>query len=190
VVEATGGQVVLAKVDVDKNPEVAGAFQVQSIPAVYALRDGAVVDGFVGAYPEHVLTEFVNGLLPSEEEQTIAGLIAAGDEESLRQALELDPGNEDVVVALAGLLVDQGENEEALALLNRVPETDRVRRVAARARLGDEPTDDYDAKLAALLNQVKADEEARQEFLDILELMGPDDPRTAAYRKQLTARLF
>jgi putative thioredoxin len=190
VVEATGGQVVLAKVDVDKNPEVAGAFQVQSIPAVYALRDGAVVDGFVGAYPEHVLTEFVNGLLPSEEEQTIAGLIAAGDEESLRQALELDPGNEDVVVALAGLLVDQGENDEALALLNRVPETDRVRRVAARARLGDEPTDDYDAKLAALLSRVKADEEARQEFVDILELMGPDDPRTAAYRKQLTARLF
>lgn len=190
VVEATGGQVILAKVDVDKNPEVAGAFQVQSIPAVYALRDGAVVDGFVGAYPEHVLTEFVNGLLPSEEEQTLAGLIAAGDETSLRQALELDPGNEDAVVALAGLLVDQGENEEALALLNRVPETERVRRVAARARVGDKPTDDFDAKLADLLNRVKADEEARQEFIDILELMGPDDPRTATYRKQLTARLF
>src|SRR5258706_2531457 len=122
VVEATGGQVVLAKVDVDKNPEVAGAFQVQSIPAVYALRDGAVVDGFVGAYPEHVLTEFVNGLLPSEEEQTLAGLVAAGDEASLRQALELAPGDEDVIVALAELLVDQGDNEEALALLARVPE--------------------------------------------------------------------
>ena len=60
VVDATNGQVVLAKVDIDANPQVAGAFQVQSIPAVYALRDGAVVDGFVGAYPEHVLTEFVN----------------------------------------------------------------------------------------------------------------------------------
>jgi putative thioredoxin len=190
VVEATGGQVVLAKVDVDANPQVAGAFQVQSIPAVYALRDGAVVDGFVGAYPEHVLTEFVNGLLPSEEEQTLAGLLAAGDEASLRQALELAPADEEVVVALAELLVDQGENDEALALLARVPETERVRHVAARARVGDKPADDFDAKLAALLGRVKADEEARQEFLDILELMGPADPRTAAYRKQLTTRLF
>jgi putative thioredoxin len=190
VVDATNGQVVLAKVDVDSNPQISGAFQVQSIPAVYALRDGAVVDGFVGAYPEHVLTEFVNALLPSEDEQTLARLIAAGDEASLRQALELAPGDEDVVVALAGLLVDQGENEEALALLGRVPETERVRHVAARARLADKPTDDFDKKLAALLDRVKADDEARQEFLDILELMGPDDPRTAAYRKQLTTRLF
>jgi len=190
VVEATNGKVVLAKVDVDANPQVAGAFQVQSIPAVYALRDGAVVDGFVGAYPEHVLTEFVNALLPTEEEQTLASLVAAGDETSLRQALELAPGDEDVVVALAELLVDRGENDEALALLGRVPETEQVRHVAARARLGDKPTDDFDAKLDALLGRVKADEEARQEFLDILELMGPADPRTAAYRKQLTARLF
>jgi putative thioredoxin len=190
VVDATDGQVVLAKVDVDANPQVAGAFQVQSIPAVYALRDGAVVDGFVGAYPEHVLNEFVTALLPSDEEQTLARLIAAGDETSLRQALELAPGDEDVIAALAELLVERGEYEEALALLGRVPETDRVRRIAARARVGDKPADDYDAKLSGLLGRVKADEDARQEFLDILELMGPDDPRTASYRKQLTSRLF
>jgi putative thioredoxin len=190
VVDATDGQVVLAKVDVDANPQVAGAFQVQSIPAVYALRDGAVVDGFVGAYPEHVLTEFVNALLPSDEEQTLARLIAAGDETSLRQALELAPGDEDVIAALAELLVTRGEYEEALALLGRVPETERVRRIAARARVGDKPADDYDTKLSGLLGRVKTDEGARQEFLDILELMGPDDPRTATYRKQLTSRLF
>src|SRR3954465_8450439 len=53
VVDATEGKVVLAKVDTDANPGVAQAFRVQSIPAVYALRDGAVVDGFVGALPEH-----------------------------------------------------------------------------------------------------------------------------------------
>src|SRR3546814_10456273 len=53
VVDATGGAVVLAKVDVDANRAIAQAFQVQSIPAVYAMRDGKVVDGFVGALPEH-----------------------------------------------------------------------------------------------------------------------------------------
>jgi putative thioredoxin len=65
-----------------------------------------------------------------------------------------------------------------------------VRYVAARARLGAEPTDDYDATLTKLLDRVKDDEEARQEFVDILELLGPDDPRTASYRRQLTSRLY
>ena len=52
VIDETGGKVVLAKVDVDANPQIAAAFQVQGIPAVYALKDGKVVDGFVGAQPE------------------------------------------------------------------------------------------------------------------------------------------
>ena len=75
-------------------------------------------------------------------------------------------------------------------MLARLPETDRVRHVAAAARLALNPVDDYDATLTALLDAVKTDEDARQEFLDILETMGPDDPRTAKYRRLLTARLF
>ena len=190
VTDATNGKVVLAKVNVDENPAIAQAFRAQSIPAVYALSGGAVVDGFVGAYPEHVIEEFVKSLVPSQEEQRLAQLIAAGDEASLRQALVLAPGDEDVIVPLAQLLVEQGHSEEALALLARVPESDRTRPVAAAARLGDQPDDGYDAELAVLLDQVKADDEARQRFVDILELMGPHDPRTAQYRRKLTARLF
>ena len=64
VIDATDGKVVLVKVNVDENPGVSQAFQVQSIPAVYALKDGKVVDGFVGAQPEHVVEEFVANLLP------------------------------------------------------------------------------------------------------------------------------
>lgn len=190
VTDATNGKVVLAKVNVDENPAISQAFQVQSIPAVFALSGGQVVDGFVGAYPEHVLEEFVRSLVPSQEEQRLQQLIAAGDEDSLRQALVLAPGDEDVIVPLAQLLVDQGHSEEALALLARVPESERTRHVAAAARLGQQPDDDYDAELTALLDQVKADDEARQRFVDILELMGPTDPRTAQYRRKLTARLF
>ena len=190
VTDETNGKVVLAKVDVDANPQVANAFKVQSIPAVFAIKDGAVVDGFVGAYPEHVLREFVNSLLPTEEEQEIDRLIAAGDEASLRQALVLEPGNEDAVCALAELLVEQGQSEEALALLARIPENERTRHIAAAARVHLAPTDDYDAVLTDLLDKVKGDDDARQQFVDILELMGPHDPRTAAYRKKLTARLF
>jgi len=198
VTDATDGKVVLVKVNVDDNPGVSQMFQVQSIPAVYALRDGQVVDGFVGAHPEHVIEEFVASLMPSEEDQVVAQLIAAGDEASLRQALELEPANEEVIVALAELLVglpdeqqnERGDGDEVLQLLARIPETDRTRKVAAAARLGQTPADDYDRQLAMLLDRVKGDDEARQQFVDILELMGPDDLRTAQYRRQLTARLY
>jgi putative thioredoxin len=190
VTDATDGQVVLVKVNVDENPGISNAFKVQSIPAVYAMKDGAVVDGFVGAYPEDVITQFVQGLMPSSQESELAQLIAAGDESSLRQVLELEPGNEDAIVALGEILVDDGRGVEALALLARIPESERTRKVAAAARLGQTPDDDHDATLTALLDKVKADDEARQQFVDILELMGNDDPRTAGYRKQLTARLF
>ena len=190
VVDSTDGKVVLVKVDVDANPGISQAFKVQSIPAVYALRDGQVVDGFIGAYPEAEVTRFVEGLLPTEEENEISTLLAAGDEDSLRQVLESEPGNEDAIVALGEILVERGDGEEALALLERIPESDRTRKVAAAARLGSAPQDDYDTTLTDLLARVKADDDARQEFVDILELMGPDDPRTADYRRKLTAHLF
>lgn len=190
VVDATGGKVVLAKVDVDANPALSDAFKVQSIPAVYAMKDGKVVDGFMGAYPESAVQEFVDKLLPTQDEVAVVDLLAAGDEASLRQALELEPANEDVIVALGDLLVADGRGEEALDLLARIPESDRTRKVAAAARVGDTPTDDHDATLTALLPRVKDDDEARQQYVDLLELMGADDPRTAEYRQQLTRQLF
>ena len=194
VIDATGGKVVLAKVDVDTNQAVAQAFQVQSIPAVYAMRDGKVVDGFVGALPEHQVQAWVDQLLPTEEESELSKLVAAGDEASLRQALELEPGNEAAVTGLAALLIDGGTNEgkaEALDLLARIPETDATRHLAAQARMAnpDVPAD-VESVLAGLLTQVKADEDAKQQYLDMLELMGPSDPRTAEYRKKLGAALF
>lgn len=190
VCDETDGEVVLTKVNIDENPGIAQAFGVQSIPLVVALKDGQPVDGFLGAQPEHMVRQWVQQFLPTEEENELKALLDAGDEESLRQALDLAPGEEVVIVPLARLLVETGRPEEALELLNRVPETEPVRLVAAQARLAQRPADDYDAQLTALLDQVKADEDARRQFLDILEVMGPEDPRTAGYRKQLTNRLF
>jgi putative thioredoxin len=189
-VDATDGAVVLAKVDVDQNPGIAQAFRVQSIPAVFAMVDGQVVDGFSGAQPAHAVEEFIARLAPGAQPSPVAALVAAGDEASLRMALEIEPGNEDAIVALGQILVDRGEVDEALALLARIPETERTRKLAAAARLSVAPPDDHDATLVGLLDKVKSDEDARQQFLDILELMGPEDPRTSAYRRALTARLF
>jgi len=189
-VDDTDGQVVLVKVNVDENPGISQAFRVQSIPAVYAMKDGQVVDGFVGALPEHEVRAFIDRLLPSEAEAMLAAMIAMGDEGSLRAALEIDPGNEDAIVGLAELLIARGEPEEALAFLARIPESDRTRLVAAKARVGIVPDDDHDATLTELLDRVKHDDDARQQYIDILELMGAHDPRTSRYRKLLTARLF
>jgi putative thioredoxin len=189
VVDETQGKAVLVKVNVDENPAISQAFRVQSIPAVYALKDGQVVDGFMGALPEHEVREFIERLLPTAEDDMVARMIAMGDEGSLRAALEMDPANEDAIVGLAELLIARGETEEALALVARIPESDRTRRVAAKARLGV-VADDHDATLTDLLEKVKDDDDARQQYIDILELMGPDDPRTAKYRKLLTQRLF
>ncbi|MGB8858149.1 MAG: tetratricopeptide repeat protein [Ilumatobacteraceae bacterium] len=190
VVDATAGKVVLVKVDTDQNPAISQAFEVQSIPAVYALKNGAVVDGFMGAYPEHIVQQFVDSLLPTEGEATLAALLAEGTEGSFRAALEIEPGNEDAIIGLAELLIARGENELALQFLARIPESDRTRHTAAKARVQVAPDDDHEATLTALLDSVKADEDARQQYVDLLELMGPDDPRTAVYRKKLTARLF
>ena len=194
VVDETQGQVVLAKVDVDANRQTADAFQVQGIPAVYALPDGKIVDGFVGAQPEAEVRAFVARLLPTEEEDALAKLLAQGDEASLRQVLDVEPGHAEAVVQLAELLVDRGDDAattEALALLERIPESAETRRVAALARVGASVAgDDVTAELDGLLDQVKADDDARQRYLDLLEVLGPDDERTAAYRKSLTNRLF
>jgi putative thioredoxin len=190
VTDATNGQVVMVKVNVDENPAISQAFRVQSIPAVYAVAGGQVVDGFVGAQPEHLVEQFVASLLLSPDDDEFTQLLEAGDEASLRQALDMQPDSEDVIVALAELLVADGRNDEALALLARIPETDLTRHIAALARVNLPPDDDHDATLTALLDRVRGDDEARQQFVDILELMGPNDPRTAQYRRQLASRLY
>ena len=190
VVDGTAGKVELAKVDVDANPGVAQAFRVQSIPAVFAVVGGQVVDSFVGAQPEAVVRDFVERLAPPDTE--VDALLAAGDEASLRRALELEPANEQVIVALAEQRVEAGDSEEALGLLAKIPETAETRRVAALARTGaaDEEGSEVESRLAELLDSVKADEAARQEFVDLLEVLGPDHPRTADWRRRLTSRLF
>jgi len=191
VIGATEGTVELAKVNVDENPQVAATFQVQSIPAVFALRDGKVVDGFVGALPEAQVAEFVDRLAPEPSEADL--LAAAGDEASLRRALELEPDHPAAVAGLARMLIDRGDTADALALLARVPETAELRALAAAARLAAQAVSvegDVTALLDSLLERVRDDATARQEFLDVLETLGPDDPDTARYRKALATRLF
>ncbi len=190
VINEQNGQVVLAKVDVEANPEVQQAFQVTSIPSVFAIVNQQVADNFMGAQPESVVREFVQRLLPPIS--PVAGLLEAGDEDSLRRALDMEPDNEEVIAALATILVDHGDTEGALELLARVPETDLTRPIAARARSAATvgSSEEIEARLTTLLSAVKGDDEARQEFVDLLEVLGPNHANTALWRKKLSTYLY
>lgn len=191
-VNATDGKVVLAKINVDENPASSQAFKVQSIPAVFAISEGKIVNSFVGALPEEKIVEFVNGLVGAGVPTEVDLLREQGDEASLRKALELEPDNPEVIVDLAELLAGEDRGEEALDLLEKIPETPETRRIAAYVRSGSNITSDVqiEERLEQLLLIVKADDEARQEFVDLLELLGPEDPRTSQWRKRLTTTLF
>jgi putative thioredoxin len=196
VVEETGGAVELVKVNIDENPSVAASFQVQSIPAVFALQAGQVVDHFIGALPEAAVRDFVQRLAPapSEADLLVAEAATTGSEEPLRKALELESDHVGAIEALATSLIARGEPEEAMGLLRRIPETPSVRHLLAEARLAaadvDVDHEEVGVVLDGLLERVRDDEVARQEFLDLLETLGPEDPRTNDYRKALATRLF
>jgi len=95
-VERHGGDVVLARVDVDQNQRLAAAFQVQGIPAVKAFAGGRLVDEFVGAQPAQVVERFVEALLPSEADRAAAAAAELDPEAAAarwREVLEQDPDN-------------------------------------------------------------------------------------------------
>jgi len=191
VIDETEGGVELVKVDVDHNPQIASAFRAQSIPAVHALVGGTVVDSFVGALPEREVRAFVEALLPSRTEAD--ELLEKGDVVSLFAARELEPGREDIALALALELLNQSRADEALQALAAFPEVGEVGHLAARARLlvsGVDLGEGTDARLDDLLGRARDDDEARQELIDLLDALGPDDPRTARYRRALASRLF
>ncbi|MFI5035441.1 MAG: tetratricopeptide repeat protein [Acidimicrobiales bacterium] len=191
VVGETNGAVELAKVDVDANPRVAQAFAVQSIPAVFGLRDGQVVDQFVGALPEHAVRDFVERLAPGAS--VVDQLVAAGDEASLRQALEVDPANAEAAVALGEFLFEDGRLDEAEAVMTPFASVVAAKTVLARVRLqrsGVSLNADLDLTLDHLLEQSGSDDGARANLLEVLDALGPDDPRYVSYRRRLASRLY
>ena len=121
-VRARGGDVELAKVDVDSNQMLAAAFGVRGIPAVKAFRDARVIAEFPGAIPPPQIEAFLDRITPSKADKLAAG----GDEESLRRALAEDPNHTGAAVALGRILVRRGEHEEARQLLEPHEATDFV----------------------------------------------------------------
>lgn len=191
VIGETSGAVELAKVDVDANPDIARAFGAQSIPAVFAISQGKIVDTFVGAVPEPVVREFIEKLAPGAT--LVDQLVNKGDEVSLRDALSLDASNVDAAVALAELLRTSDRLEEALAVLAPFEHVLAAKTVLARVHLqqsGVRLDGDLDLTLEHLLEQAKSDETARASLLEMLDALGPEDPRYVTYRRRLANFIY
>jgi putative thioredoxin len=185
VIGATGGQVELMKVNVDENPQVSQAFQVQGIPAVFALVDGQVVDHFVGAQGEQFLTEFVAKLLPADAGEVTDADDDAADDAPVDDTTVAAPEPE---VMTADQVFDPGPS--AAAPNGAAQMSEPGMEPAPAVLVSHEDGLAIEARLLELLDQVKADDDARQEFIDLLDALGPADPRTASYRRQLTNRLY
>lgn len=119
------GKFILAKIDSDKNQELASQFQVRGIPSVKAVVNGSVVDEFSGALPESAVRQFLDRVIPSPAEQLrhqAAALRETGDFagalQMLAEASGLDSGNEKVRLDAAAILVELGEMDEARRLLD------------------------------------------------------------------------
>ncbi|HUJ48368.1 MAG TPA: thioredoxin [Rhizomicrobium sp.] len=151
VVNEANGAVRLVKINIDENQELARQLRIQSIPTVYAFRNGQPVDGFMGAIPESQLRAFVQGLTggaagaaPSEDALAIADeAFAAGDvataAQSYAQALQDEPGHPKAVAGLARCYLKSGDVDRArktLQLVRPDGETDEaVRAVDAELKL-------------------------------------------------------
>ncbi len=108
----------LVKVDTDVKPAARPHLPDPGDPGRKGVfKDGAVISEFVGAQPGPAVAAFLDSLLPNEAD----GLVASGDEDSLREALELDPTRADAAVPLARILLSRGEADAAAQLLRDIP---------------------------------------------------------------------
>lgn len=128
IAEEGQGTFRLAKVDVDRNPNLARQFRVSGIPNVKAFRDGAVIAELHGAQPEHRVREFVGGIIPSEVDLLLEkgrSLLAQDRlyeaEETFRDVLDQAPDNPGAAFGLTKVLILQGEPTEALQILRNFP---------------------------------------------------------------------
>jgi putative thioredoxin len=201
-VRARDGKVALAKLDTDANQRTAGAHRIQSIPAVKAFKDGAVVSEFVGAQPPPAVERFLDGLVPSEAD----ALVEAGGEADLRRALELEPGRPDAAVPLARLLAGRGEREQALEVLGGVAGSFAAEGLAARLRLEEDEqlrstfaaldAGELERALEELIGAIPATDDPdrrddlRRSVVGVLDELGVEHPVARESRRKLASALY
>jgi putative thioredoxin len=194
--EEYGGQFVLAKINVDDNPSVAGEFGIQGIPAVKLFRDGAVASEFTGALPEPMVREFLSRFLPSAADKQAQQAAELEEQGKLAEAkaqyqaiLESEPNHAKALLGMGRLLMNEGDVQGALQYLEQVPLIAEERKEAdpliARLKLQGGAAQDESAlreklksepnnlearfELAQALAAAEKYDEALAEFLNIVK---------------------
>lgn len=191
------GKFILVKADTEQLGDIASAFGVQGIPAVFALKDAKIVDTFTGLLPEAAIRQWLDRLVPSAAQQLaldakeLEATDPAAAEDRYREAVALEPREPIARIGLARVLEAQGKTEEALAEITFLegrgylePEAEAVKARltldAASADAGDLDTaraeaearpDDLSARfrLAEALAAADQHEEALEICLDLVE---------------------
>jgi putative thioredoxin len=185
------GKVRLVKIDIDQNPEIAQQMRIQSIPAVYAFKEGRPVDGFVGALPDSQVKQFVSRLAagapgapagPSPIEEAVAlakEALAAGDTPRAAnifgQVLQHEPGNVDALAGLARAAIQRKEYAKARQALDRAPPE-----VAAHAEI---------AAARTALELAESGEKAKGALGELRRRL-EQDPKDHPARLELASALF
>jgi len=158
------GEFILAKVNVDENQGLAGAFGIQGIPAVKLFKDGDLASEFTGALPEPMLREFLSKFLPTAADKQALEAQALEEEDKTAEAkalyqtiLESDPNHAKALLGLGRLAMNEGDSATALEHLDKVPmvadERKEADRLIARLNLQAGGT----ANEAALREKVKVE---------------------------------
>jgi len=177
VVKSYGGKVRLVKINVDEHPAIAGQLRIQSLPTVYAFRDGRPLDGFMGAQPESAIRAFIDRIVGEDEQADVATVLASaeqaleeGDVQSAAEifaaVLQEDKQNPAALAGLARCYLQTGDiarAEQTIALVppdqKNVAAVERVKAALELARKANQ-ADNRDA-LAARLAANPADHQAR-----------------------------
>lgn len=188
VVRSYGGKVRLVTINVDEHPGIAGQLRIQSLPTVYAFRDGRPLDGFMGVQPETAIRAFIDRVVGEDAEADLASVLATAEEAleggDLQTAAEIFAAvlqeNKHDPVALAGLAScylqtgDVDRAEQMIALVppdaRNVPAVERVK--AALALASKAGAEDNRTALEARLAANPADPQARFDLAVALAARG------------------
>ena len=213
-VKAADGAVKMVKVNIDENPEIAQQLRIQSIPTVFAFKDGQPVDGFMGAIPESQIKTFVANLAsgggghdhdhdghdhhhggPEHTKEVLAvgdQALAAGDVAMAAQAyghvLQDEPGHPVAVAGLARAYLQGGDVERARATLQMVrPDgaaDEAIRAVEAELKLREAPAPES-GETAALRAKLAADPADHQARYDLAMALDAGGDREGAMNELL-----
>ncbi len=193
IVTEAGGKILLVKVDIDSNQQLAQQMRIQSIPAVFAFADGQPVDGFMGALPESEIRTFVDKIISGHggQAEQVAEMLEAAEaalasdaaEQAIQmfgQVLQLEPENGRAIAGLAKAHIAIDDLEGARELLAVIPpslvDDSHISGALAALTVAETPADDGEiTRLSAAVDADEADYQSRLDLSVALNAAGQEE---------------